>query len=158
MDSITSASNNSVQPSNMSATTNGTNVSKKNDSSEQQQGDTVTISEEGKKLSKSVDKNNENEPSTNSDSGLTVSNMKISQQLQDAKDKQKQLTAKIAEEKAQVQPTSPTSDENYKKSYLENIARLDAERHVKAQDATVQEEQIPLGTRPPQDISGANSL
>ena len=27
--------------------------------------------------------------------------MKISQQLQDAKDKQKQLTAKIAEEKAQ---------------------------------------------------------
>ena len=101
MDSITSASNKSVQPSNISATTNGTNVSKKNDSSEQQQGDTVTISEEGKKLSKSVDKNNENEPSTNSDSGLTVSNMKISQQLQDAKDKQKQLTAKIAEEKAQ---------------------------------------------------------
>ena len=101
MDSITSASNNSVQPSNISATTNGTNVSKKNDSSVQQQGDTVTISEEGKKLSKSVDKNNENEPSTNSDSGLTVSNMKISQQLQDAKDKQKQLTAKIAEEKAQ---------------------------------------------------------
>lgn len=101
MDSITSASNNSVQPSNISATTNGTNVSKKNDSSEQQQGDTVTISEEGKKLSKSVDKSDENEPSTNSDSGLTVSNMKISQQLQDAKDKQKQLTAKIAEEKAQ---------------------------------------------------------
>ncbi len=101
MDSITSASNNSVQPSNISAAKNGTNVSKKNDSSEQQQGDTVTISEEGKKLSKSVDKNNENEPSTNSDSGLTVSNMKISQQLQDAKDKQKQLTAKIAEEKAQ---------------------------------------------------------
>ena len=101
MDSITSASNNSVQPSNISATTTGTNVSKKNDSSEQQQGDTVTISEEGKKLSKSVDKNDENEPSTNSDSGLTVSNMKISQQLQDAKDKQKQLTAKIAEEKAQ---------------------------------------------------------
>ena len=101
MDSITSASNNSVQPSNMSATTNGTNVSKKNDSSELQQGDTVTISEEGKKLSKSVDKNDENEPSTNSDSELTVSNMKISQQLQDAKDKQKQLTAKIAEEKAQ---------------------------------------------------------
>lgn len=101
MDSITSASNNSVQPSNISATTNGTNVSKKNDSSELQQGDTVTISEEGKKLSKSVDKSDENEPSTNSDSGLTVSNMKISQQLQDAKDKQKQLTAKIAEEKAQ---------------------------------------------------------
>lgn len=101
MDSITSASNNSVQPSNISAATNGTNVSKKNDSSEQQQGDTVTISEEGKKLSKSVDKSDENEPSTNSDSGLTVSNMKISQQLQDAKDKQKQLTAKIAEEKAQ---------------------------------------------------------
>ena len=101
MDSITSASNSSVQPSNISATTNGTNVSKKNESSEQQQGDTVTISEEGKKLSKSVDKSDENEPSTNSDSGLTVSNMKISQQLQDAKDKQKQLTAKIAEEKAQ---------------------------------------------------------
>ena len=101
MDSITSASNNSVQPSNISATTNGTNVSKKNDSSVQQQGDTVTISEEGKKLSKSVDKNNENEPHTNSDSELTVSNIKISQQLQDAKDKQKQLTAKIAEEKAQ---------------------------------------------------------
>ena len=103
MDSITSANYNSVQPSNVSAcgTTNEKNVSKKNDSSELQQGDTVTISEEGKKLSKSVDKNNENEPSTNSDSGLTVSNMKISQQLQDAKDKQKQLTAKIAEEKAQ---------------------------------------------------------
>ena len=29
---------------------------------------------------------------------------------------------------------------------------------LKAQDATVQEEHIPLGTRPPQDISGANSL
>ena len=101
MDSITSASNNSVQPSNISATTTEKNVSKKNDSSELQQGDTVTISEEGKKLSKSVDKSDENEPSTNSDSGLTVSNMKISQQLQDAKDKQKQLTAKIAEEKAQ---------------------------------------------------------
>lgn len=64
----------------------------------------------------------------------------------------------FAEEKPHVQPTSPTSDENYKKSYLENIARLDAERHVKAQDAIVQDEQIPLGTRPPQDISGANSL
>ena len=103
MDSITSANYNSVQPSNVSATatTNEKNVSKKNDSSELQQGDTVTISEEGKKLSKSVDKSDENEPSTNSDSGLTVSNMKISQQLQDAKDKQKQLTAKIAEEKAQ---------------------------------------------------------
>ena len=101
MDSITGVSSNSVQPSNISATTNGTNVSKKNDSSEQQQGDTVTISEEGKKLSKSVDKNNENEPSTNSDSGLTVSKIKISQQLQEAKDKQKQLTAKISEEKAQ---------------------------------------------------------
>ena len=64
----------------------------------------------------------------------------------------------FAEEKPNVQPTSPTSDENYKKSYLENIARLDAERHVKAQDASIQEEQIPLGTRPPQDITGANSL
>ncbi|HZF61456.1 MAG TPA: hypothetical protein VEZ52_07520 [Desulfovibrio sp.] len=103
MDSITSANYNSVQPSNVSATatTNEKNVSKKNDSSELQQGDTVTISEEGKKLSKSVDKSDENEPSTNSDSGLTVSNMKISQQLQDAKNKQKQLTAKIVEEKAQ---------------------------------------------------------
>ena len=101
MDSITNASNNSVQPSKIAATTNGTNVSKQNDSSELQQGDTVRISEEGRKLSKSVDKSDENEPSTNSDSGLTVSNMKISQQLQDAKDKQKQLTAKIAEEKAQ---------------------------------------------------------
>ena len=101
MDSITGASSNSVQPSNISATTNGTNVSKKNDSSEQQQGDTVTISEEGKKLSKSIDKSGENEASANSDSGLTVSKIKISQQLQEAKDKQKQLTAKISEEKAQ---------------------------------------------------------
>lgn len=49
-------------------------------------------------------------------------------------------------------------DENYKKAYLENIARLDAERHVKAQDAAVKTEQIPLGTPVPRDISGANSL
>ena len=49
-------------------------------------------------------------------------------------------------------------DENYKKAYLENIARLDAERHVKAQDAAVKSEQIPLGTPVPRDISGANSL
>ena len=49
-------------------------------------------------------------------------------------------------------------DENYKKAYLENIARLDAERHVKAQDAVVKSEQIPLGTPVPRDISGANSL
>ena len=49
-------------------------------------------------------------------------------------------------------------DENYKKAYLENIARLDAERHVKAQDAVVKSEQIPLGTAVPRDISGANSL
>ena len=64
----------------------------------------------------------------------------------------------FAEEKAQVQPTSATSDENYKKSYLENIARLDAERYAKAQDAVVKSEQIPLGTPTPRDISGANSL
>ena len=49
-------------------------------------------------------------------------------------------------------------DENYKKAYLESIARLDAERHVKAQDAIVESKQIPLGTPVPRDISGANSL
>ena len=50
------------------------------------------------------------------------------------------------------------SDENYKKAYLESIARLDAERYAKAQDAVVKSEQIPLGTKPPQAITGANSL
>ena len=64
----------------------------------------------------------------------------------------------FAEEKRDVQPSSPSSDANYKKAYLENIARLDAERHMKAQDASINEEQIPLGTKPPQDITGANSL
>lgn len=64
----------------------------------------------------------------------------------------------FAEEKRNVQPTYARSDDAYKKAYSENLARIDAERHAKAQDATVSIEQIPLGTQPPQDISGANSL
>lgn len=64
----------------------------------------------------------------------------------------------FAEQKPSVQPTSPTSDENYKKAYLENLARIDAERYSKAQDAVVLAEQIPLGAPIPKDITGANSL
>ena len=61
-------------------------------------------------------------------------------------------------EKQEMKPVEQTSDEHYKKAYLENIARLDAERYVKAKDAVVKSEQIPLGTPVPRDISGANSL
>ena len=64
----------------------------------------------------------------------------------------------FAEQKPSVQPASPTSDENYKKAYLENLARIDAERYSKSQDAVVSAEQIPLGTPIPKDIAGAHSL
>lgn len=59
---------------------------------------------------------------------------------------------------APVTPVDPTTDENYKKSYLENLAKIEAEKYAKSKTATVQEEQIPFGTKPPKDISGANSL
>lgn len=59
---------------------------------------------------------------------------------------------------APATPADPTTDENYKKAYLENLARIEAERYAKSKTASVQEEQIPIGTKPPQDISGANSL
>lgn len=61
-------------------------------------------------------------------------------------------------EKQEMKPLEQTPDDHYKKAYLENIARLDAERYVKAKDAVVKPEQIPLGTPVPRDISGANSL
>ena len=59
---------------------------------------------------------------------------------------------------APATPADPTTDENYKKAYLENLARIEAERYAKSKTASVQEEQIPFGTKPPKDISGANSL
>lgn len=61
-------------------------------------------------------------------------------------------------EKQDVQPTNNMSDENYKRAYLENIARLEAERHVKAQDAVIKEEVIPLDQPKPRLIDGTNSL
>ena len=61
-------------------------------------------------------------------------------------------------QKQEIKPVEQATDEHYKKAYQENIARLDAERYVKAQDAVVKSEQIPLGTPVPRDISGANSL
>ena len=61
-------------------------------------------------------------------------------------------------EKQEIKPVEQSADDHYKKAYQENIARLDAERYAKAQDAVVKPEQIPLGTPVPRDISGANSL
>lgn len=61
-------------------------------------------------------------------------------------------------EKQEIKPVEQSPDDHYKKAYQENIARLDAERYVKAQDAVVKPEQIPLGKPVPRDISGANSL
>lgn len=61
-------------------------------------------------------------------------------------------------EKQDAQPTNNMSDENYKRAYLENIARLEAERHVKAQDAVIKEEVIPLDQPKPRLIDGTNSL
>ena len=61
-------------------------------------------------------------------------------------------------EKQEIKPVEQSPDDHYKKAYQENIARLDAERYAKAQDAVVKPEQIPLGTPVPRDISGANSL
>ena len=61
-------------------------------------------------------------------------------------------------EKQEIKPVEQSPDDHYKKAYQENIARLDAERYVKAKDAVVKPEQILLGTPVPRDISGANSL
>lgn len=61
-------------------------------------------------------------------------------------------------DKQEMKPVEQSQDDHYKKAYLENIARLDAERYVKAKDAVVKSEQIPLGTPVPKDITGANSL
>lgn len=120
MDPITSASHNSVQSSKISAPVTGTKVSEKSTSSEPQ-GDTVTISEEGKKLSKSADKSETNEIAASSDSGLTVNKMKIAQQLQEAKDKQKQLMAKIEQAKAEGNDTGAL-----------NAQLADAQKNVKS--------------------------
>lgn len=61
-------------------------------------------------------------------------------------------------QKQEINPVEQAKDDHYKKAYQENIARLDAERYSKAQDAQVKSEQIPLGTKPPSNITGANSL
>ena len=61
-------------------------------------------------------------------------------------------------QKQEIKPVEQATDDHYKKAYQENIARLDAERYAKAQDAVVKSEQIPLGTPVPREISGANSL
>lgn len=61
-------------------------------------------------------------------------------------------------QKQEIKPVEQSPDDHYKKAYQENIARLNAERYAKAQDAVLKPEQIPLGTPVPRDISGANSL
>lgn len=61
-------------------------------------------------------------------------------------------------QKQEIKPVQQGTDDHYKKAYQENIARLDAERYAKAQDAQVKSEQIPSGTPVPRDITGANSL
>ena len=63
-----------------------------------------------------------------------------------------------AAQKQEIKPLEQAKDELYKKAYQENIARLDAERYAKSQDAQVKSEQIPLGTKPPSNITGAHSL
>ena len=61
-------------------------------------------------------------------------------------------------QKQEINPVQQSPDDHYKKAYQENIARLDAERYAKSQDAQVKSEQIPLGTKPPTNINGAHSL
>lgn len=61
-------------------------------------------------------------------------------------------------QKQEINPVQQSPDDHYKKAYQENIARLDAERYAKSQDAQGKSEQIPLGTKPPTNINGAHSL
>lgn len=61
-------------------------------------------------------------------------------------------------EKKEIKPASPQDDDNYKKAYSENIARLDAERYAKSLNAEVQAEPLDLNQSRTSLITGANSL
>lgn len=61
-------------------------------------------------------------------------------------------------EKKEIKPVSPQDDDNYKKAYLENIARLDAERYAKSFNAEVQAEPLDMNQSRTSLITGANSL
>lgn len=61
-------------------------------------------------------------------------------------------------EKKEIKPTSPQDDDNYKKAYSENIARLDAERYAKSLNAEVQPEPLDMNQSRTSLITGANSL
>lgn len=80
MNIVASPAGQSVQSQQTLKLSSSANVHEVTDGSKSQQGDTVTISAEGKQLA----------------SALTVSKVKVAQNLQDAMVKQKNLTAKIA--------------------------------------------------------------
>lgn len=61
-------------------------------------------------------------------------------------------------EKKEIKPVSPQDDDNYKKAYSENIARLDAERYAKSLNAEVQAQPLDMNQSRTSLISGANSL
>lgn len=61
-------------------------------------------------------------------------------------------------EKKETKPVNPQDDDNYKKAYSENIARLDAERYAKSLNAEVQAEPLDMNQSRSSLITGANSL
>lgn len=61
-------------------------------------------------------------------------------------------------EKKEIKPVSPQDDDNYKKAYSENIARLDAERYAKSLNAEVRAEPLDMNQSRTSLITGANSL
>lgn len=91
----------SVQSQRLSHLVTSATVTDKAANSESSKGDQVTISEKGKQLAKTAVEKGNDGALTAVTSGLTVNKVKIAQNLQDAKGKQKSLTAKIEQEKAQ---------------------------------------------------------
>lgn len=61
-------------------------------------------------------------------------------------------------EKKEIKPVSPQDDDNYKKAYSENIARLDAESYAKSLNAEVQAQSLDMNQSRTSLITGANSL
>lgn len=61
-------------------------------------------------------------------------------------------------EKKEIKPVSPQDDDNYKKAYSENIARLDAERYAKSLNAEVRAEPLDMNQSRTSLITGTNSL
>lgn len=61
-------------------------------------------------------------------------------------------------EKKEIKSVSPQDDDNYKKAYSENIARLDAERYAKSLNAEVQAQPLDMNQSRMSLITGANSL